>query len=96
MKYTISIEIDLPREKVVQLIADPAHMPKWLRGLVLHEPVDGEHGRIGTTSRVVFQIGKQRMEDELIGVETTTTGAALSGSSPPVGSRAEAQVRNCS
>jgi hypothetical protein len=43
----------------------------------------------------VFQIGKQRMEDELIGVETTT-GAALSGSSPPVGSRAEAQVRDCS
>ncbi|MCT2097534.1 SRPBCC family protein [Dietzia cinnamea] len=62
MKYTNSIEIALPREKVVQLVADPAHMPKWLRGLVLHEPVNGVHGQLGTTSRVVFQMGKHRME----------------------------------
>ncbi len=62
MKYTTSIEIGLPREKVVQLVADPAHMPKWLRGLVLHEPVNGVHGQVGTTSRVVFQVGEQRME----------------------------------
>ncbi|MFE0022715.1 SRPBCC family protein [Amycolatopsis sp. NPDC059021] len=62
MKYTVSIEIALPREEVVQLISDPAHMPKWLRGLVLHEPLNGVHGRLGTTSHVVFQTGKQRME----------------------------------
>lgn len=62
MKYTASVEIDLPREKVVQLISDPAQMPYWLRGLVLHEPVKGVHGQVGTTSRVVFQMGKQRME----------------------------------
>ncbi|MFE3456558.1 SRPBCC family protein [Nocardiopsis aegyptia] len=62
MKYTVSIEIALPREKVVQLLADPAHMSKWLRGLVLHKPLSGVHGHVGTTSRVVFQSGKQRME----------------------------------
>ncbi|MFD2472334.1 SRPBCC family protein [Amycolatopsis silviterrae] len=62
MKYTISIEIALPRQKVVHLVADPAHMQKWLRGLVLHEPINGAHGEVGTTSRVVFQMGKQRME----------------------------------
>jgi hypothetical protein len=62
MKYTTSIEIALRREKVFQLIADPAQMPKWLRGLVQHEPVNGVHGQLGTTSRVVFQMGKQRME----------------------------------
>ncbi|RSD09210.1 SRPBCC family protein [Amycolatopsis eburnea] len=62
MKYTTSIEIALPREKVLQMLADPAHLPKWLRGLVLHEPVDGAHGRLGTTSRVVFRRGKRTME----------------------------------
>ena len=62
MKYTTTIEIALPRQKVVQLISDPAQMPRWLRGLVLHEPVNGEHGQLGTTSRVVFQIGKRKME----------------------------------
>ncbi len=62
MKYTVSIEIALPRERVVQLIADPAHMPMWLRGLVVHEPLEGAHGQVGTKSRVVLQMGKQTME----------------------------------
>ncbi|MBF8191387.1 SRPBCC family protein [Nonomuraea sp. K274] len=62
MKYATSLEIALPRDEVLQLIADPAQTPKWLRGLVLHETVKGVHGQVGTTSRVVFQMGKQRME----------------------------------
>ncbi|MBR8742720.1 SRPBCC family protein [Nocardiopsis sp. MG754419] len=62
MKYTISIEIDLPREKTVQLLADPTHMQKWLRGLVLHEPLSGVHGQVGTKSRVVMRTGGQEME----------------------------------
>ncbi|MEU7070155.1 SRPBCC family protein [Streptomyces narbonensis] len=62
MKYTVSIEIAAPREKVAQLLADPAHMPKWLRGLVLHEPLSGEHGQLGTESRVVMQMGGREFE----------------------------------
>ncbi|MGO1053425.1 SRPBCC family protein [Crossiella sp. CA198] len=62
MKYTVSIEIALPRERVVQLLADPEHLPKWLRGLVLHEPLSGVHGQVGTKSRVVLQTGQQQME----------------------------------
>ena len=60
MKYTVSIELALPREKVAQLLADPAHLPKWLRGLVLHEPLSGEHGQLGTKSRVVMQMGQRK------------------------------------
>ncbi|MCO1655579.1 SRPBCC family protein [Pseudonocardia humida] len=62
MKLTVSIEIALPRERVAQLLADPAHLPNWLRGLVLHEPLNGMHGQVGTESRVVLQMGQQRME----------------------------------
>ncbi len=62
MKYAVSIEIALPRERVAQLLADPAHLPQWLRGLVLHEPVTGVHGQVGTTSRVVLQMGQQQFE----------------------------------
>lgn len=62
MKYTVGIEVALPRETVAQLLADPAHLQKWLRGLVLHEPLNGEHGQLGTTSRVVMQMGKQKVE----------------------------------
>lgn len=68
MKYTVSIEIAVPREKVAQLLADPAHLTKWLRGLVLHEPLSGVHGQVGTKSRVVMQMGQQTFE----GTETIT------------------------
>jgi hypothetical protein len=62
MKYTVSIEIALPCERVVQLLADPAHIPKWVRGMVLHEPLRGLHGQVGTISRVVMQTGQQTFE----------------------------------
>lgn len=62
MKYTNSIEIALPREAVAQLLADPAHIPKWLRGVVVHEPVSGVHGQVGTRSRVVMRSGKRELE----------------------------------
>ncbi len=69
MKYTVSIEIARPPEEVAQLLADPAHIPKWLRGVVLHEPLDGGvHGQVGTRSRVVMQMGEQKFE----GIETIT------------------------
>ncbi|WP_433781089.1 SRPBCC family protein [Actinomycetospora sp. CA-101289] len=62
MKYTVSVEIALPRERVAPLLADPAHLPMWLRGLVVHEPIRGEHGQVGTESRVVLWTGQQTME----------------------------------
>ncbi|GGM87880.1 hypothetical protein GCM10011609_25770 [Lentzea pudingi] len=62
MKYTVSLEIAQPRERVAQLLADPEQMPKWLRGLVLHEPLNGEHGQVGTESRVVLKMGQQEFE----------------------------------
>jgi hypothetical protein len=62
MKYTVSTHVALPRERVVQLIADPANFPKWLRGLMVHEPISGASGEVGTKSRVVFQMGKQKVE----------------------------------
>jgi hypothetical protein len=62
MKYTVSIEVAPPRERVVQLLADPANFPKWRRGLMVHEPISGAPGEVGTKSRVVLQMGQQRVE----------------------------------
>ncbi|MEV6300543.1 SRPBCC family protein [Actinoplanes sp. NPDC051861] len=62
MKYTVSIEIAQPRERVAQLLADPEQLPKWLRGLVVHEPLSGVHGHVGTQSRVVLRMGQQTFE----------------------------------
>ncbi|MCA0155732.1 SRPBCC family protein [Tsukamurella sp. M9C] len=62
MKCTTSIEIALPLQQVAQLLSDPAHLPMWLRGMEVHEPVSGTHGEVGTVSRVVLRSGKQTME----------------------------------
>ncbi|OAV61491.1 SRPBCC family protein [Enteractinococcus helveticum] len=62
MKYTASIEIALPREKVLDLLSDPVYLPMWLRGVVVHEPLNGEHGQYGTESRVVMQMDQQTIE----------------------------------
>ncbi|MEJ2870758.1 SRPBCC family protein [Actinomycetospora sp. OC33-EN08] len=68
MRYTVSIELALPRGRAVQLLADPAYLPMWLRGLVTHEPLTGSHGQVGCESRVVLETGGRRME----AVETIT------------------------
>lgn len=68
MKYTLTVEIALPREKVLRLLEDPAHRPKWLRGLVSHELQMGAEGQVGSESRVVFQSGKK----EMVLIETIT------------------------
>ena len=62
MRYTLAIEIALPRQQVLHLLEDPSHRPKWLRGLVPHEPQVGEDGQVGTVSKIVFRSGKKDME----------------------------------
>ena len=62
MQYDISITIDLPRNRVIELFDDPANLPKWQRGLMSFEPISGEPGMVGAKSRLVFQMGKRRLE----------------------------------
>ena len=62
MKYTVSIDLELPRDKVVALFDDPQNMPRWQEGLVLFEPLEGTPGQPGARSRLVFQMGRRRVE----------------------------------
>ena len=90
MKYTVSIEIALPREKVAQLLADQTQLPKWLRGLVVHEPLSGTHGQVGTKSRVVMQVGQQKFE----GTETVTRREPVDLRAIPSGSVVHSPARS--
>jgi hypothetical protein len=62
LDYTITIVIDLPRDKVVALFDEPANLQKWQRGLLSFEPLSGQAGQAGAKSKLVFQMGKRRME----------------------------------
>lgn len=75
MKYTESIEIKLPRAQVVRLISDVDSIPKWLRGIISHEPINGKHGEVGTVSRIVFEGGGK--DSDVEPMEATETVVRL-------------------
>lgn len=60
--YTVSVEVDLPRERFLELYLDPANLPRWQTGLQSIEPLGGEPGHEGAQTKLVFQNGKRRIE----------------------------------
>ncbi len=71
MKYTTSLEVDVPRARFIELFDDPANLPKWQEGLQSFTPVSGTAGQVGAKSKLVFLMGKRRLEM----VETITKRA---------------------
>lgn len=62
MKYRCEIEIERPVEEVVRLFDDPENMKKWMPGLKSFEPVSGEAGRVGATSKLKFDMNGREIE----------------------------------
>jgi len=62
MHYTVEIDIDLPRDRVIELFDSTENLKKWQRGLQVFEPLEGEPGQPGAKSRMVFQMGKRKIE----------------------------------
>ena len=61
MKYTCTVEIDLPIEKTAQLWNDEAYFSSWQDGFQSIELLSGEKDTIGAKSRILID-GKQKME----------------------------------
>ena len=68
MKYRTSVELDLPRERVIALFDNPDNYPKWQDSLVNMERLEGEPGQVGTTTRLEHKMGKR----EVTMIETVT------------------------
>jgi uncharacterized membrane protein len=62
MKYTVQIDIDLPRHQVIELIKNADNLPKWQKGLLSSEGISGVPGQLGAKSRLVFKFGQGNME----------------------------------
>ncbi len=60
--YTVAVDIDLPRERVLELFDDPGNMPKWQTGLVSFEPLSGDPGQPGAKSKLIYENGSKRFE----------------------------------
>lgn len=59
---TVEIDIDLPRGRVIELFDNPENLFFWQDGLISFEHLSGEPGTPGARSKLVYQIGKQRLE----------------------------------
>jgi hypothetical protein len=57
MKSIVEIDIDLPREKLAALFANPAISTKWMDDVKRYEPVSGQPGMPGSTYRLVPKKG---------------------------------------
>lgn len=62
MKYTQSIEIDLPREKVIELFDNPDNIKHWQPGLISYEHIEGEQGKPGSKMRLNYKMGRREVE----------------------------------
>ena len=62
MKYDLEITIDLPRDKVVALFDNPGNMKDWQDGFISLEHLEGEPGTTGATSKLLYQMGKRKIE----------------------------------
>ena len=60
--HTVCIDINLPRDKVVELFDSPDDLFKWQPGLQSFEHISGTPGEPGAKSKLVSLNGKRRIE----------------------------------
>lgn len=62
MKYTLSLDVEVPRETLVQLYVNPQHWPKWQDSLVSYELLSGENRQAGSKTKLVNRFAKKNIE----------------------------------
>ena len=61
VRYTNQIEINLPREEVVELFDDTENMYHWQTGLKSHEHLSGEPGKEGAKMKLTYELKKGKL-----------------------------------
>ena len=62
MKYTMEIEIDLPRDRVIALFDNADNLSKWQEGLVSFDNISGVPGEVGTKSKIKYNMNGREIE----------------------------------
>jgi len=68
MKYSCTIDIHLPRERVIALFDDPHNLKRWQPTLRSFEHLDGTAGQVGARSKLTYRKG----ERDMVMTETVT------------------------
>jgi len=62
MKFSCSVDIDLPRDTVVKIFDNPDNMQYWQDGFISLEHKSGEPGQPGSESIIKYDIKGRKME----------------------------------
>jgi carbon monoxide dehydrogenase subunit G len=62
MKTTSEVTINLPRQRVLDLIMDPANFPKWQPGVKTFQLLSGQQGHPGARAKVVIESHGMKLE----------------------------------
>lgn len=62
MKYSVEITINAPIAEVIKRFENPELMKEWMPGLVKFEHLSGEVGKVGSKSKLTYQMGKRKVE----------------------------------
>ena len=62
MRHNQQIVIEQPVDRVVELFDSSENMKEWFPGFIGMEPISGEPGQVGSTSRMSFKSGKNTIE----------------------------------
>lgn len=62
LKYSIDLEINAPREKVIKLFDSTENLVKWQKGLVSFNHISGDAGQVGAKSELKYKMGKREIE----------------------------------
>jgi len=57
VKSVVQVDIDLPRERLAALFADPTLSSKWMDDIARYEPISGQPGAPGSMYRLVPKNG---------------------------------------
>ncbi len=60
--FTQTIEINLPRDKVIELFDNSENMVHWQNGFKGLEHLSGEPGQVGAKSKIVYETGKHKID----------------------------------
>lgn len=62
MNYSNEVIINVPLGKVIELFDNEENMFKWQPELISFEHLTGEKGAVGSTSRLMYKMGKREIE----------------------------------
>ncbi len=62
MKFECHVDIDAPRDKVIELFDNFDNLKEWQDGFIRHEHIEGVSGQPGAKTRMFYEMRGKEME----------------------------------